>query len=169
MTLELLIQSLEDNMSIFNSLFNKVDKQSIHWAAEGKWSPLIIACHLVDEEVEDFRLRFKMTLEDNTQDWPPFDQVAWVIERKYKDQNFALKVSSWQTERMASLSWLKTLKAIDWSRTYKHPNHGDFSLSRIAANWIAHDYLHIKQLTRAHYDYLIYTQKFDMNYAGTWT
>ncbi len=36
------------------------------------------------------------------------------------------------------------------------------------SNWLAHDYLHIRQITKLKYDYLKQLTNEDLNYAGNW-
>ena len=55
--------------------------------APGRWSPLEILCHLVDEERDDFRARIQSTLEDPHAAWPAIDPPAWVIERAYNERD----------------------------------------------------------------------------------
>jgi len=38
----------------------------------------------------------------------------------------------------------------------------------ILANWLAHDYLHIRQITRLKYDYLQDIPNENLSYAGNW-
>jgi len=40
--------------------------------------------------------------------------------------------------------------------------------SMFFSNWLAHDYLHIRQITRLKYDYLKQLTNEDLSYAGTW-
>jgi hypothetical protein len=38
----------------------------------------------------------------------------------------------------------------------------------IFANWLAHDYLHIRQILRLKYEYLKSISEEDLSYAGEW-
>jgi hypothetical protein len=42
------------------------------------------------------------------------------------------------------------------------------SAGMLLANWLAHDYLHFRQITKLKYDYIKYRTGEDLAYAGTW-
>lgn len=49
-----------------------------------------------------------------------------------------------------------------------HPELGDLSAKLFLTNWLAHDYLHIRQILRYDYDYLKQKTNLDLGYAGNW-
>jgi hypothetical protein len=73
-------------------------------------------------------------------------------------------------EREKSIEWLKNLTSPDWKATYSHPKLGEISAEKLLANWLAHDYLHIRQISYLLWSYLakkaVPTIKLD--YAGNW-
>ena len=42
------------------------------------------------------------------------------------------------------------------------------SVKLFLSNWLAHDYLHIKQITRYRYNYLEEKTAINLQYAGNW-
>lgn len=163
------IQQLQANQKTFLHLFEGLTAAERLWkASPDHWCPLEVLCHLHDEEVEDFRIRLKLVLESPDQDPPPIDPPAWVQERNYIGQNFDEMLSKWMKERTASLEWLQSLQHPQWDNAYQHATRGPLSGHFYLTNWVAHDYLHIRQLIRIKYDYASAISGQDVAYAGTW-
>lgn len=155
----------------FRHLFSTWDKSLRLWKRdEESWCFLEVACHLLDEEKEDFRLRMKTVFEGVSQEFVPIDPVGWVKDRDYINQDFDEVVSAFYKERQASLEYLKSLDTSDsnWSNIIVHPLFKSISPLYFLDNWLAHDYLHIRQLTRIKYDYLASTSDDSIDYAGNW-
>jgi hypothetical protein len=49
-----------------------------------------------------------------------------------------------------------------------HPELGMLRAKIFLANWLAHDYLHIRQIIRYQFEYLKVKTEVDLNYAGNW-
>jgi hypothetical protein len=71
-------------------------------------------------------------------------------------------------ERESSLIWLKSLKNAIWDHSFEHPKLGTMSAKYFLNNWLAHDYLHIRQIIKLKFDYLDDRFKENLNYAGIW-
>jgi hypothetical protein len=71
-------------------------------------------------------------------------------------------------ERKNSLEWLQSLDKSAWENIYHHPKLGPMSATLILNNWLAHDYLHIRQITYNKYHYLKSNSLTPLDYAGTW-
>jgi len=84
------------------------------------------------------------------------------------ENNFQDKLSEFLYERSKSVQWLQSLAAPDWGSDHLHPTQGLFSAKKYLNNWLAHDYLHIRQITRIKYQYLSQNASTDIDYAGTW-
>lgn len=169
MELSEVIERFETNSKAFSVLLGNVTEEQIYWKPEGKWSLLEIICHLYDEEREDFRQRLKLTLENPEQDWPKINPEGWVTERKYLEQDFRVSLTGFLNERYKSIEWLKSLQNPNWLHTHIHPTIGEMSASFILYNWIAHDYLHLRQITKTLYSYLEDNIKpVSLKYAGEW-
>jgi hypothetical protein len=169
MKLEEYIQAFSANQNIFKDLFLCLNEEQIRWKQnEEKWCPLEIVCHLYDEETEDFRVRIKHVFKTPEKAPPPISPKKWVTERAYMQQDFQLKLENFLKERTQSIDWLKTLENPPWDNTYHHKSFGPMSASYFLSNWLAHDYLHIKQLLRLQYDYLHFISSNSLEYAGKW-
>jgi len=165
----LIFDSLEANQSIFqNLLLNQSEDAYLYRPHSEHWCLLEIVCHLYDEEKEDFRLRLKTILESPGIAPPPIDPEAWVKERKYIERNYEIMVHKFLDERTRSIEWLRSLNAPQWDNFYQHVTLGKLSAHLFISNWLAHDYLHIRQITRVKYTYLKSISKEDVSYAGKW-
>ena len=169
MTPDLLAKELTHNKKTLLHLLETLPFEMRTWSLPKGWSATIIIAHLLDEEVEDFRTRLRMTSEEVGKPWPSIDPEAWVSERGYASKNFDLTLQRWKEERDRSIKWLEGIPSWNAKLSYEHPHFGTFTLNRLACNWLAHDLLHIKQLVRLKYDYLAQSDTYKLNYAGTWT
>jgi len=164
-----IITQLNSNREVFAQLFTNKNKNEYLWKPEpSKWCLLEIVCHLYDEEREDFRTRVKTTLENPGKLPPPIDPVGWVKARKYTEQNFEDMTQNFLSQRTTSVKWLKSLKTPKWENADSHQELGDLSAEHFLANWLAHDYLHFRQINRLQFQYLKHTSGKDLSYAGNW-
>ncbi len=164
------IDQLEKNLATFKALLNIDDPDFAKWKiSPEKWCALEIVCHLIDEEKEDFRNRVKTTLEQPGTEPSPIDPVGWVQSRNYLEQDFNSKKEEFCSERQKSIEYLKSLVHPSWANSYQHQSLGELSAEVFLYNWLAHDLLHIKQLTRLYYDFLDQNSNLDLSYAGKWT
>ena len=103
------ISELTRNMSVFEKLLEGTSREVYTWKhAPDKWCMLEMLCHLVDEEIEDFRARVQHVLSTPDKDADPIDPHGWVSERKYMEQDFDKVLSRFLEERQRSIDWLKT-------------------------------------------------------------
>lgn len=166
---ENLISQLEINSDVFKSLLSAISVEKIKWKpSDNKWSLLEIVCHLYDEEKEDFRARLaKILLEDH--EWDPIDPQGWVVSRKYSEKDFTTVLNDFLKERKLSIEWLKNLEVYNWNIKAVHPKMGEFSAIQMLSNWVAHDYLHFRQIIRVKYLYLQNSISAEsLDYAGEW-
>ena len=133
------------------------------------WSVLEIISHLVDEEIEDFRLRLRSTLEDPDRAWALNDLDDVSEKRAYRENDLVERLARFATERGDSIEWLRSLNAPDWSLAYEHPQVGKISAGDLLASWAAHDQLHLRQLAKRLYEQTI-SDATDVagDYAGAW-
>jgi hypothetical protein len=162
-------KELERNKTVFKELLSNSTKEEYLWKpSQNKWCLLEIVCHLHDEEIEDFRARVHSVLDNPESSLTPIDPFSWVAERKYFEQDYNTKVDSFIKEREKSIKGLLQLKAPNWDNTYQHPQLGPLSAKLFLSNWLAHDYLHIRQILKVKFDYLKYHSGENLNYAGKW-
>ncbi len=161
-------KSLEANISVFQSLVQDIDKQQAGWKPdEKKWSVLEVINHLYDEEREDFRVRLDLILHHPEQDWPPIDPENWVIEREYNKRDFLESLAKWVTERKKSVDWLNNLSQPEFTKSYDHPKLWEIRAGDMLAAWLAHDFLHMRQIVNLKLEYAIQkSQPYSIKYAA---
>lgn len=169
MTPQDIIKQLSKNQFIFEDLFKDISYEQTFWKPQpDKWSMLEVVCHLVDEEKFDFKTRVKSILEDPTKELSKFNTLNWVTEHNYIAQDYKLKTKEFLEERGESIKWLTSLKNPKWQNEHMHPKMGSLTAEFFLANWLAHDYIHIRQLNRLAYEYLDFTTSADLSYADNW-
>ena len=158
------------NAGAVNQFVKHVDIGQAQWKPSAeKWSMIEVMCHLYDEERLDFRRRLELVLEDPTASWPPIDPQGWVSERNYAAQDIVEMRTLFEIERERSIAWLSGLQDPDLEAVHEHPQIGRLSAGSLLASWLAHDYLHIRQLAGLHYGYLAgIAEPHSLSYAGPW-
>ncbi len=136
--------------------------------APDAWSILEVACHLLDEEREDFRPRLDLVLHRPDEPWARIDPAGWVTARRYNERDLDDTMAGFLAERERSLTWLAGLSAPDWSREYRAP-FGPITAGALLASWAAHDLLHGRQLLELRRARLLsLTAPHSTQYAGDW-
>lgn len=114
MKIDSIISGLEKNKMVFQALFDLENHELILFKKKpNSWCYLEIVCHLIDEEVEDFRARVKHSLHSIEQPLKSISPKTWPLERNYLDQDFKQKVSQFLEEREVSTNWLRSLNHED--------------------------------------------------------
>lgn len=164
-----ILNQLKANGQLFKGLFAKVTEEEYLWKQQpGKWCLLEILCHLYDEEREDFRARTAHILKHPDKPLPPINPSGWVTERDYLNWDFEKTCRNFLMERAQAVNWLNSLKNPNWEHAYIHKKFGPMTANMLLSNWLAHDYLHIKQILKLKYDYLKHLSSENLNYAGGW-
>lgn len=161
---------LERQAKIIAALAMGAGQEQAHWKPSADaWSIVEVVCHLVDEEMGDFRRRLDLTLHQPTADWPPIDPQGWVTARRYNERSLDLALRDFLDQRQASLEWLARLGPVDLDTAHTHPNFGSMAAGALLASWVAHDLLHIRQLNELNYLWWARTaQPYGVGYAGDW-
>jgi len=164
-----IIKNLNHNAATLTALVEGATDDEYYFKPdENSWCMLEVLCHLIDEEVEDFRTRVRMVLESPSEPLPKINPAGWVKERNYMERDFKVMVKRFISERKISFDWLNSLKTPNWHNTHIHPKLGPVTASYFLENWLAHDYLHIRQITRLRYQYLQKKSLNTLQYAGSW-
>ena len=163
------IDELDNNRLVFENLFKHKKKEEYLWKpVQEKWCILEILCHLYDEEREDFRARIRHTFEIPSEPLPSIDPESWVKSREYLKRNYGEMLESFLKERELSVNWLRSLPDPDWDSSCVHSKFGRMSAKMILANWLAHDYLHIRQVLKLNFELLKNFSSEELDYAGNW-
>jgi len=109
-----------------------------------------------------------LTLFDPEKDWPSIDPPGWVTARGYDQREIQPSLNNFLVERETSLAWLRELEAPNWENRHLLPN-GSRSAGDLLASWLAHDFLHIRQLARLHWQHAgSIAAPHHTEYAGPW-
>jgi hypothetical protein len=170
MDLKFFIDRLSTNRDVFAGLLKSVSLRQARWKpSPDKWSMLEVINHLYDEEGEDFRARVELVLADPTGPWPPIDPRNWVITRAYNERELDTSLNNFFTEREKSLAWLEELRSPKWDNRHQHAEGRSLSGGDLLASWLAHDFLHIRQLARLHWQYVgAIADPYLTTYGGPW-
>ncbi len=170
MNADKLIATLDANAQRIRPLIEGAGDDLVRWRPEPKhWSILEVAAHLLDEEREDFRARVDFLLHRPETKAPPIDPEGWVVARKYNERDPRDTLDAFLEERAHSVTWLRGLEAPAWDHSFTHPIGGTLHAGDILSAWVAHDLLHIRQLTRIHFLFVQEQAKpYHVHYAGDW-
>jgi hypothetical protein len=116
--------------------------------ADGAWSILEIVGHLLAEEVDDFRARARLTLEDPARDWPRLDPEGAVKTGRFQDRDPAETLRELRRERERSLAWLRSVAAGPWENVHVTPKPPPLAAGDLLASWAAHDARHVEQIAK---------------------
>lgn len=147
-----------------------VGDEQARWRPDAdSWSLLEVINHLADEEVADFRARLDCILHRPEAPWPPIDPGGWVMERNYNGRNLNESLDRFSALRRDSLEWLRALQQADLNASARAPWGGSIRAGDMLAAWVAHDLLHLRQLTELHYAWTQHRlQPWSVAYAGDW-
>jgi hypothetical protein len=91
-----------------------------------------------------------------------------VINRGYNARDFDTSLNNFLAERGNSLMWLQQLSRPNWENLNEGPN-GPLAAGDLLASWLAHDFLHIRQLARLHWQYVgANALPYQTTYGGPW-
>ena len=169
MQFKTLYQELVNSTEMIRALIKDIDQEQAQVKPDAEsWSILEVICHLYDEEREDFHEHLDFILHRQDGEWHRIDPQGWVIERKYNEQNLYEMADQFFAEREKSLEWLMEIAEADWETTYTS-EYGSMKAGEMFSCWVAHDNLHIRQLTELRRQYIErITQPYDIQYAGDW-
>ncbi|MHC4794633.1 MAG: DUF664 domain-containing protein [Planctomycetia bacterium] len=170
-----MIDRLERFPQSIVALLSGISPEDARWRpGPGDWSMLEIVCHLVDEDLDDFGTRLRMTLEAPDADWPVIDPGAAAIERDYRGRNLETALREFRAVRRTEVAWLRTIEELDFTieathPRLAHPRLGSPRAGDLLAAWCAHDALHLRQIARRLHELTaVRSGTFDVGYAGDW-
>jgi len=168
MDLKRLTTKMEQNAQAVRALAKGASDHQARWQPEPEaWSILDVVNHLAYEERHDFRDRLDLILHRPDDTWPSGESARGVTDRSRQLQ-LDQALTRFLSAREASLVWLRSLGASRWERAYEAP-FGQIKAGDVLAAWVAHDLLHVRQLTELHWQYLTKdVEPYDVRYAGRW-
>lgn len=169
MEFQTLCNELQNSTEMIRALLSGITPEAACLKPDAEsLSILEVVCHLHDEEREDFREHLDFILHRQHEEWHAIDPQGWITERNYNQQDFFEMQEQFFVERWKSLEWLKELSGVDWDTIYTSES-GSMRAGDMLASWIAHDNLHIRQLTELRRMLIErMTTPYNIQYAGDW-
>jgi len=106
---------------------------------------------------------------------PAGKKCAWILNacRCYDYQacetdDYETTLAAFIQERDQSVWWLKSLIDPAWNNALNHPGLGPMSGKLFLSNWLAHDYLHLRQIAYTKHAFLKHQTGENLEYAGKW-
>lgn len=164
-----LIDRLEENGPAIVGLLSGVSPPQATWRDRpDRWSLIEAAAHLSDEEWEDFKPRLIGVLSDDDYLPPALDDPdKRAADRHYSEWLLPDTLAKFQDERRKSVEYLRSLTSPDWKRGFSFPSGFSLSAEGILSSWVAHDLLHMRQITAIHFLYLeVHVKPGNVEYAG---
>jgi hypothetical protein len=165
-----IIRQLKANAEIIRALCISLSNQQAVWQPDDQtWSVKDVIEHLYNEERFDFRRHLEEILHDPQQLWSDIPQ-----DRIISIPNFWQGLELFFEEREDSLAWLAALDSPDWDRIsiVKLGSQGEefrITAGAVLASWVAHDFLHIRQINELHYTWFTaQSHPYSVTYAGKW-
>ena len=169
MEFKTLYQELQNSAEMIRALLAGISQEDAQIRPTPEsWSILEVVCHLYDLEREDFREHLDFILHRQDEEYHVIDPQAWIMERRYNEQDLRAMQEKFFEERQKSLEWLNGLANADWDITYSS-QYGSVTAGEMFSCWVAHDNLHIRQLVelrRARIEKI--TRPYPLEYAGEW-
>jgi hypothetical protein len=94
---------------------------------------------------EIFLGRLKRTVDEDTPTLPDMDETAIAAERNYSSQDPLHNLARWKDNRVALVTYIKSLRNSDFARTGHKAPLGEISVEGWLSLMIGHDMYHIRQ------------------------
>jgi hypothetical protein len=167
--IEQIIDQLAANAEVIRTMAESISNEQGQWKPDAEtWSIKEVLDHFYNEERLDFRRHLKEMLSTPPQPWAEFNQDEFITPESYQ-----LALEGFLTERKSSLRWLKNLDTPDWDIN-SQANFGPTEVLTLHAgdilvSWVAHDFLHIRQLNELMYAWQArHASPYSVQYAGGW-
>jgi len=169
MDVEQVRREMAGNSEAIRALVAGCPREQAVWKPNAtSWSILEVVNHLLDEERDDFRRRIDEALHRRGAGWFRLDPERAAIERGYNERDLGRSLDEFLAAREESIRWLAELGTADWTAMQGAP-FGEIRAGDFLASWAAHDVLHMRQLVRLKWAYLVEAlAPYDVRYAGEW-
>ena len=165
-----MINRLERIPGSLAALLADLSTDDARWRpSESDWSILEIICHLIDEDLDDFGTRLRMTLEAPEAEWPEIAPSAAAKTRGYRDRDLRTMLHQLLAVRRTEVNWPHTVADHDFFIEKSQPEFGTIRAGDILAAWCAHDDLHLRQIARRLHEMTTHkAAPFATDDAGDW-
>jgi hypothetical protein len=162
---------MQDNVRVIQALVENVPPSQADWSPSPEtWSLCKVLEHLVNEERIDFRLHLREMFHQPPVGWGGFPNEQYAA---IKTASLRAGLERFLDERAESLGWLQGLGKPDWSLSSQAAFGPDevltLSAGDVMLSWVAHDYLHIRQINELLYGWNERSgAPYSVRYAGGW-
>jgi uncharacterized damage-inducible protein DinB len=114
---------------------------------EEGWSVAEVICHLRDSEEASLK-RTRLMRDQNDPQLSARDPDKLAIELNYASTPLDAALSDFLKFRAEHIQELTALSPEQWERTGQHPSAGQITISGLIAHLVAHDAVHLAQISR---------------------
>ena len=161
---------LTENAEAMRVLVQNVSAGQAQWKPDPKtWCLREVMEHIYNEERIDFRKHLKEILSVPPRPWQNFRR-----EDAISVESCRQALEGFLDERKASIEWLESLQSPDWAARSPATPGGSgegpvLSAGDVLVSWVAHDYLHIRQINELLFAWNEKQAKpYSVQYAGDW-
>lgn len=144
------IEVLSRTPLVLETLLTGLSNEWIHNnEGPGTWSPFEVVGHLIVNEETNFLPRTQLILSDEVSKvLMPIDMTAHL--ERFRGRSMETIIKEFKDLRAQNLQTLQSLHISnnELSKTAMHPKVGEVKLSHVLSTWVAHDLIHIGQITR---------------------
>ena len=164
-----IIRQMTADAETMRAMVETITVEQADWKPDANtWSMKDVMAHVYNEERGDFRAHLQEIFAGPPQPWGAL-QPQWQGVESCRQA-----LEGFLREREASIAWLKALENPDWELKITaefgpQPEIITLSAGDILVSWVAHDFLHIRQLNELHF---AWNEKeaapYSVQYAGGW-
>src|SRR5579862_7971021 len=137
------IDQLAATPDIFRALLNNVSDTQAYWKpAPERFSIAELLEHQSHIEAHYFRIHADQILAAANPEIAPYDQNAYYAQGTYSNRDAEESLAHWEEQREDNIELLRGLEPSQLSRTARHPEVGEFTLSHLLNEWALHDLGH---------------------------
>jgi hypothetical protein len=114
---------------------------------EEDWSVVEVICHLRDSEEASLQ-RTRLMRDQTHPKLTTRDPTKLAIELNYASTSLDSALSAFLKFRADHIEELAALSAAQWERTGEHPSAGEITISGMITHLVAHDGIHLAQISR---------------------
>lgn len=167
--LEEIIHQLTVNAEGVHTLVETISDEQAQWKpSPDTWCMKDVMEHFYNEERIDFRMHLQEMLSDPPQAWGSANTDGYISVGSCQQA-----LDRFLKERESSIAWLKGLQTVDGdiktSATFGPNETITLSTGDVLYSWIAHDFLHIRQINELLYAWCEkQASPHSLQYAGGW-
>jgi uncharacterized damage-inducible protein DinB len=113
---------------------------------DGGWTVRQVVHHVADSHANSF-MRFKLALTEDEPTIKPYDESAWAALPDGSDAPVEISLTLLDALHERWVYLLKSLRAEDYARTFKHPERGLMTLDNNLALYAWHGPHHVAHIT----------------------